>query len=218
VRIILAIAALSACAACASAADLTLYESDNFNGRAFSVRDAVGNLSDHGFNDRASSVIIRSGTWQICDDAYYGGQCIVLGPGRYSSLRQMGMNDRISSARTVRGGGGGYPGGGGGGYPGGGGGGYPGGGGGGHPGGPGYTPPANDNQQNNRGAPTEVTVACAQAGDKMWNFPPGTTLPYEARPIGGDLWDVRITGNTKVGVCRVTSNGSVQNVYDQSQK
>lgn len=87
----------------ASAAELTLFEHDNFSGRRFAVHDAVSNMAGVGFNDRASSVVIRSGTWQVCDDAYFRGHCVRLQPGEYPSLRRMGLNDRISSARELGG-------------------------------------------------------------------------------------------------------------------
>jgi hypothetical protein len=86
-----------------SAAEITLFEHDNFNGRRVFSYDAIPNLGNSGFNDMASSVIVRSGTWQICDDAYFRGRCITLQPGSYPSLNQMGMNDRISSVREFGG-------------------------------------------------------------------------------------------------------------------
>ena len=45
-----------------AAAELTLFEHDNFNGRHFSVNGSVNNLADAGFNDKASSVVVGSGT------------------------------------------------------------------------------------------------------------------------------------------------------------
>jgi hypothetical protein len=84
-----------------SAAELTLFEHDHFNGRHFAVHGSVNNLADAGFNDRASSIIVGSGTWQVCDDAYFRGNCVTLQPGEYPSLKQVGMNDRISSAREL---------------------------------------------------------------------------------------------------------------------
>ena len=69
------------------ASELTLFEHDNFNGRRFTVRDVVNNLGDAGFNDRASSVVVGRGTWQLCDDAYFRGNCVTLQPGQYPSLR-----------------------------------------------------------------------------------------------------------------------------------
>ena len=52
-----------------------------------------------GFNDKTSSIIVRSGTWEVCKDANYRGNCRTLGPGRYNSMP--GMNDAISSVREV---------------------------------------------------------------------------------------------------------------------
>lgn len=99
-RTLLAVALLAA-GATASAAELTLFENDNFNGRRIVANDSIQNLDNSGFNDRASSVVIRDGTWQLCDDAYFRGRCVTLNPGRYPSLGDIGLNDRVSSAREL---------------------------------------------------------------------------------------------------------------------
>lgn len=96
-------------ATAATAAEITLFEHQNFSGRRMTLRGAVDNLDRTRFNDRASSLVIRSGIWELCSDAYYRGNCRRLGPGQYSGLGQ-GMNDTISSLRPVRGYGGGLPG------------------------------------------------------------------------------------------------------------
>lgn len=88
-------------AGAASAAELTLFEHDNFAGRRVAANNAIPDLANSGFNDRASSVIISDGTWQLCDDAYFRGRCVTLRPGSYPSLGQMGLNDRVSSAREI---------------------------------------------------------------------------------------------------------------------
>jgi hypothetical protein len=85
----------------AASAQIVLYENDNFGGRSYQSAYSVSNLADSGFNDRASSVIVRGGRWQICSDAYFGGRCETLGPGEYTSLRPMGFNDRVSSVRAL---------------------------------------------------------------------------------------------------------------------
>jgi hypothetical protein len=84
-----------------AAAEVTFYENDGFSGRSFTSNQTIWNLDNTGFNDRASSAIIRGGSWEICSDARLEGQCVVLGAGEYPSLRSLGMNDRISSAREV---------------------------------------------------------------------------------------------------------------------
>ena len=87
--------------ACHATAQVTFYENSDFQGRSFSTGRGVANFSDSGFNDRASSVIVLSNRWEVCEHAQYDGRCVVLRPGRYPSLQSMGMNDRVSSIRAV---------------------------------------------------------------------------------------------------------------------
>jgi len=61
----------------------------------------VNNFRRFGFNDRASSVVVLGDRWEVCEDVRYSGRCVVLRPGRYPSLAAMGLNDRVSSVRTV---------------------------------------------------------------------------------------------------------------------
>ena len=82
-------------------AQITFYEHDGFQGRSFSASKQIGNFERAGFNDRASSVIVLSDRWEVCDDARFEGRCVVLRPGRYPSLNAMGLNDRVSSVRPV---------------------------------------------------------------------------------------------------------------------
>jgi Beta/Gamma crystallin len=112
-------------AAAASAQEITLFQNQNFSGPQFSASNSIQNLDHTGFNDRASSVIIRGGSWQLCADAFFRGQCVTLNPGQYPSLAAMGLNNSVSSIRETgwSGGGGGGGGGGGPGWGGGGGGG-----------------------------------------------------------------------------------------------
>lgn len=63
----------------------------------------VPNLDRSDFNDRAESILVRDGTWEMCTDAYYRGHCERLGPGEYRSLGGE-LARRISSLREVRGG------------------------------------------------------------------------------------------------------------------
>lgn len=95
------VAATLLAAATAASAQVTFFEHDGFRGRSFTTDRPVGDFSRFGFNDRASSVIVRSGRWELCDDARFGGRCVVLRPGRYRSLGSMGLNDRVSSVRPA---------------------------------------------------------------------------------------------------------------------
>jgi len=92
------------CAALPAAAQVTLYEQQDFRGRTFAVNGPVYNLDRFGFNDRASSLIVERGQWQVCEDADFGGYCVALRPGQYASLGAMGLNNRISSLRRISGG------------------------------------------------------------------------------------------------------------------
>lgn len=83
----------------AQAGELTLFEDDNFRSRAVTVRDTTDDLSRVGFNDKASSIMVRSGTWEVCTDSGFRGNCKNLTPGEYRSMP--GMNDAISSVREV---------------------------------------------------------------------------------------------------------------------
>ena len=82
-------------------ASIALYESDSFRGRSFVADQTISNFANVGFNDRAASVIIRSGSWQLCTDAYFRGRCVTLGPGDYPTLRSMALENQVSSAREL---------------------------------------------------------------------------------------------------------------------
>lgn len=82
-------------------AQVTFYENDGYDGRSFTAQGAVRDMRRQGFNDRASSAVVSSNRWEVCEDISYGGRCVVLRPGQYPSLSAMGLNDRISSVRIV---------------------------------------------------------------------------------------------------------------------
>ncbi len=84
-----------------SVAQITFYEQEGFGGRSFSTEQPVANFQRSGFNNLASSVVVAGERWEVCEDARYGGRCVVLRPGRYPSLASMGLNNRISSVRDV---------------------------------------------------------------------------------------------------------------------
>ena len=102
--------------AAVQAGEMTLFQDDHFRGRSVNVRNDVNDLSRLDFNDKTSSIVVRSGSWEVCKDSNFRNSCRVLQPGRYASLP--GMNDSISSVREVRRGGGGHDGGHGGNRPG----------------------------------------------------------------------------------------------------
>lgn len=84
-------------------AQVIFYEQEGLRGRTFPANGPVDNFERFGFNDRASSAVVQRGQWEVCEDAYYRGRCVALRPGQYPSLGALGMNNRISSVRPLRG-------------------------------------------------------------------------------------------------------------------
>jgi hypothetical protein len=105
-RLLAAAALLATCAHAAFAGELTLFTDSNFRGARITVERDAYNLADMGFNDRASSMVVRSGVWQVCEDRDFGGYCAEFGPGEYRELPR--FNDRVSSVREISRGGRGY--------------------------------------------------------------------------------------------------------------
>ena len=85
-----------------SQSTITFYQRDEFGGRSFATDHRVGDFNRYGFNDRANSVRVRGGRWEVCTGPRFEGRCVVLRRGDYPSLRQAGLEDRISSARPIQ--------------------------------------------------------------------------------------------------------------------
>lgn len=96
-----ALAAACSAIAAQAAAQVTFYEHEDFGGRAFTTEQRIVDFERYGFNNRASSVVVVRDRWEACEEARFGGRCVVLQPGRYASLADMGLNDRVSSVRAV---------------------------------------------------------------------------------------------------------------------
>ena len=84
-----------------AAAQITLYEHEGFGGQPLTTRTQIDSLVAYGFNDRASSVVVTSGRWEVCEHANFQGRCVYLRPGQYPSLASMHLNDLPSSVRRV---------------------------------------------------------------------------------------------------------------------
>jgi uncharacterized protein YcfJ len=97
----MALAVAGVALATQAAAQITLYDGEGFNGRSITADRAIWDFDPSGFNDRARSLVVTSGTWQVCEDARFQGRCVVVQPGNYNSLRELGMSERISSVRPV---------------------------------------------------------------------------------------------------------------------
>lgn len=96
------LAAAAAALLCSQAwAQITLYPQEGWRGRPMAVSGTVSDLRRAGFNDRASSVVVERGRWEVCSDANFGGECRVLRRGSYATLEGMDLDDRISSIRPL---------------------------------------------------------------------------------------------------------------------
>lgn len=84
-----------------AAVNITFFEDERFQGRAYTATGQIPNLRRTGFNDRASSAVVSGERWEVCDNNRYKGQCRVLRPGQYPSLASMGLNDEITSVRVL---------------------------------------------------------------------------------------------------------------------
>ncbi|UGQ47527.1 beta/gamma crystallin-related protein [Massilia endophytica] len=100
-KYLIAAAFLSTCALAASAGELALYSQQGFRGSEMVLQGGAANFRDIGFNDRASSMVVRSGTWEVCEHRDFGGYCAIFERGEYPVLER--FNNSISSAREVPG-------------------------------------------------------------------------------------------------------------------
>jgi len=97
----IAVAAVFGLAATAVlAGEIILYENPGFQGRRMTLRGTTPDLDRTQFNDRAESIVVRDGVWEVCTDARFSGRCVRLQPGEYPNL-QGELNNRISSAREI---------------------------------------------------------------------------------------------------------------------
>jgi uncharacterized protein YcfJ len=93
-----ALALLAAAFATQAAADITLYQAEEFSGRAYTNRDPrVENIGELA----ASVSITDNQVWEVCEDTNFRGRCVRLMPGNYPTLSSMTMRSRIASVRMV---------------------------------------------------------------------------------------------------------------------
>ncbi|MYM90737.1 hypothetical protein GTP91_26625 [Rugamonas sp. FT82W] len=92
-------ATLLGAAAAAQAGDIVLYTRAHFGGPALQLHGSEPDLDKLGFNDKTSSVIVQSGTWEVCENKHYKGRCLVLEKGEYAELKN--FNDMMSSVREL---------------------------------------------------------------------------------------------------------------------
>jgi hypothetical protein len=79
---------------------VTLFTGPNFQGPSFSSSREFTNLPRQD-NDKALSLRVERGAWEVCSDANFGGRCQVF-TRDVPDLRAHGLGGAISSVRPVR--------------------------------------------------------------------------------------------------------------------
>ena len=80
---------------------MEMYGRPGFDGRSVEIDRDIASLRGSGLDDRASSIVVHEGVWQLCSAPGYQGTCRVFVPGRYPRLEH-GMDNQVSSARQIR--------------------------------------------------------------------------------------------------------------------
>jgi hypothetical protein len=77
---------------------LVFYDRPNFRGDSRDVLNSASNLGSVG--DRARSVQVYGGTWELCEGAFRNSRCITVNDN-VPDLRNVGFRNGVSSAREV---------------------------------------------------------------------------------------------------------------------
>ncbi len=79
---------------------LLMYSGVDFTGEVREIYDPIYALPDIQFNDRARSIAVLSGQWEVCEHSDFTGRCVFL---RYDvpDLAWFGLSRELSSARPV---------------------------------------------------------------------------------------------------------------------
>lgn len=80
---------------------IVLFEHVDYRGAKIVLGRDEPNLVARGFNDIASSIRVKGGTWELCEHVNYGGRCIRVSDDN-PNLVPRGFNDIVSSVRLVR--------------------------------------------------------------------------------------------------------------------
>lgn len=90
---------------------IVLYDEPFFRGRSVTIKDPTENLRFQSFHDRAESVRVLQGTWELCAEPRFR-RCQTVDRD-VPHLSSLGLNKKLSSARPAGpgygGGGGNYP-------------------------------------------------------------------------------------------------------------
>ncbi len=81
-------------------AALALFSGANFTGEVREAFDPFANMHDLAFNDRARSVAVLAGQWELCEHHNFTGRCVFVRED-VADLGWFGLNNHISSVRPI---------------------------------------------------------------------------------------------------------------------
>lgn len=81
-------------------AALILFSGSDYSGEAVNIFDPIYALPEIGFNDRARSVAVLSGAWEICEHSDFTGRCVLLRED-VADLRYFDLEGEVSSVRPI---------------------------------------------------------------------------------------------------------------------
>jgi len=83
--------------------NMVLFQHDYYRGRMLVLSSSDTDLTNDGFNDDVTSVIITGGTWELHSATNYQGSSVRLGQGRYPTASSLSpiANDDLSSVRFI---------------------------------------------------------------------------------------------------------------------
>jgi hypothetical protein len=79
---------------------IVLYDDPYFRGRSVTIKDPTENLRSVNFHDRAESVRVLGGSWELCTEPRFR-RCQTVDRD-VAQLSSLGINKKLSSARPVR--------------------------------------------------------------------------------------------------------------------
>jgi hypothetical protein len=85
----------------ANPAGLVLYASKDYRGPSHIVDRPRADLRVESLQAEATSAVISSGRWELCEDPEFRGPCVTLGPGKYPSLGNFGLKYGAASVRRA---------------------------------------------------------------------------------------------------------------------
>ena len=77
-----------------------VYAHPDFRGQSLRVTGPITHLNRYRFNDKASSIRVTGGSWEVCVDPNFRGRCEIISY-REGQLNDYRLNDKITSIRPV---------------------------------------------------------------------------------------------------------------------